>query len=89
MDRKFNKTVIIRLQRPMRTNLLKFLLVSPRPACRSNMSSNDGFELEQFSRENNLFLFYIFRDRPIRFRCFLQNTIYDVLKSRGWIESRE
>jgi len=34
-------------------------------------------------------LFYIFRDRPIRFRCFLQNTIYDVLKNRGWIESRE
>ncbi|UJR23876.1 hypothetical protein I4U23_026848 [Adineta vaga] len=28
-------------------------------------------------------------DRPIRFRTFLQNTIYDVLRSRGWIESRE
>lgn len=25
-------------------------------------------------------------DRPIRFRCFLQNTILDVLKNRGWIE---
>lgn len=28
-------------------------------------------------------------DRPIRFRCFLQNTMLDVLKSRGWIEVTE
>ena len=28
-------------------------------------------------------------DRQIRFRCFLQNTILDVLKSRGWQEVQE
>lgn len=28
-------------------------------------------------------------DRQIRFRCFLQNTILDVLKSRGWQEITE
>jgi hypothetical protein len=28
-------------------------------------------------------------DRPIRFRCFLNNTILDVLKARGWQEITE
>lgn len=28
-------------------------------------------------------------ERPIKFRCFLQNTILDVLRSRGWIEISE
>ena len=28
-------------------------------------------------------------EKPIRFRCFLQNTILDVLKSRGWQEITE
>ena len=28
-------------------------------------------------------------ERVIRFRCFLQNTILDVLKSRGWLEVAE
>lgn len=27
-----------------------------------------------------------FRDRVIRFKCCMQNTIYDVLKARGWQE---
>lgn len=30
-----------------------------------------------------------FADRPIKFRCFLQNTMLDVLKSRGWVEVTE
>ena len=28
-------------------------------------------------------------DRPVRFRCFLNNTIYEVLKNRGWQEVAE
>jgi hypothetical protein len=28
-------------------------------------------------------------ERPIRFRCFLQNTILEVLKNRGWQEVAE
>ncbi|XP_063951040.1 probable tubulin polyglutamylase TTLL9 isoform X1 [Lytechinus pictus] len=28
-------------------------------------------------------------DRPIRFKCSLQNTIIDVLRSKGWTEVRE
>lgn len=28
-------------------------------------------------------------DRPIRFKCALQNTIIDVLRSKGWVEVKE
>ena len=51
MARKFSKTVITRLQRPMGTDPFRLLLVPLRPPCGPNMSSNGGCHLRWFPRK--------------------------------------
>jgi hypothetical protein len=48
---KFSKKAITRLQRPIETNSFRPLLVSLRPTCGSNTSSNGGYHPGYFLRQ--------------------------------------
>ncbi|RNA32432.1 putative tubulin polyglutamylase TTLL9 [Brachionus plicatilis] len=58
----------------------------------SSGSSFSSFYQQMIANNSNIIIPFSkplrrgFTDRPIKFRCFLQNTMLDVLKSRGWME---
>src|SRR5205085_12521195 len=78
-SQKFSKKAITRLQRPLGRNPFRVLLVSLRPPCGHNMSSNGGCHLEWFPREfffHRFFtknrLFFVFFDEKYVFSTYEQ-----------------
>jgi hypothetical protein len=61
----------------------------------NNINNNTNLANLSNSNTNNSFIPFskpqrrVLGDRQIKFRCFLQNTILDVLKGRGWQEITE